>query len=159
MLRSTERSRGTGPRATLKKTPPLPVGRGPVPRYAAIYRQFAGACPPRYAEKNAAPSRRARACPSPCCALPNVRGGNPLGCACGIRGPPRYGIGRVSSRLRGTGSFRSVGPLMSIEKCASPYQGPSDLNNVYSVASRPGGLSYGEASRPGGLSYREGIEI
>ena len=33
---------------------------------------------------------------------------------------------------------------MSIEKRASPYQGPSDLNKVYSVASRPGGLSYGE---------------
>ena len=32
---------------------------------------------------------------------------------------------------------------MSIEKRASPYQGPSDLNKVYSVvASRPGGLSY-----------------
>ena len=32
--------------------------------------------------------RRARACLSPCC----DRGGNPLGCACGIRGPPRYGL-------------------------------------------------------------------
>ena len=31
---------------------------------------------------------------------------------------------------------------MSIETCAAPYQGPSDLNKVYSVASRPGGLSY-----------------
>ena len=35
--------------------------------------------------------RRARACPSPCLAQSNDRGGNPLGCACGIRGPPRYG--------------------------------------------------------------------
>ena len=31
---------------------------------------------------------------------------------------------------------------MSIEKRAAPYQGPSDLNKVYSIASRPGGLSY-----------------
>ena len=47
--------------------------------------------------------RRARACPSPCTGRRNglgrrvvfarvdARGGNPLGCACGIRGPPRYG--------------------------------------------------------------------
>ena len=55
---------------------------------------------------------------------------------------------------------------MSIEKRAAPYQGPSDLNKGYSVASRPGGLSYAAdtpdrdaeiavASRPGGLSYRD----
>ena len=31
-----------GPRATIKKTPPLHVGRGPVPRRAAVYRTFAG---------------------------------------------------------------------------------------------------------------------
>ena len=31
---------------------------------------------------------RAGACPSPCVGLPNVLGGNPLGCACGnLRGP------------------------------------------------------------------------
>ena len=37
--------------------------------------------------------RRARACPSPAFmhAHSNDRGGNPLGCACGIRGPPRSG--------------------------------------------------------------------
>ena len=32
--RTIQRSRGTGPRATVKKTPPLHVGRGPVPRRA-----------------------------------------------------------------------------------------------------------------------------
>ena len=46
---------------------------------------------PRATGKNAFPHRRARACPSPGLAQPNDRGGNPLGCACGIRGPPRYG--------------------------------------------------------------------
>ena len=35
---------------------------------------------------------------------------------------------------------------MSIEKRAAPYQGPSDLNKGYSVASRLGGLSYGSPS-------------
>ena len=29
-------SRGTGPRATVKKSVPLTVGRGPVPRHASI---------------------------------------------------------------------------------------------------------------------------
>ena len=42
MLRSTERSRGTGPRATVLRTLPGPVGRGPVPRHAAVYRKLAG---------------------------------------------------------------------------------------------------------------------
>ena len=64
-----------------QKRPRMLVGRGPVPRHAAI----AGDRPPRYGEKTPL-HRRARACPSPC----SDRGGNPLGCACGIRGPPRY---------------------------------------------------------------------
>ena len=62
MLRSTQRSRGTGPRATIKITPsraptiagdrpprygcggrlPFTVGRGPVPRHASVYRTLAG---------------------------------------------------------------------------------------------------------------------
>ena len=46
-----ERSRGTGPRATGKKTPPLHVGRGPVPRHAWDARTIAGDRPPRYGEK------------------------------------------------------------------------------------------------------------
>ena len=64
MPRAPQRSRGTGPRATGKRSV----------------------------------NRRARACPSPC----NDRGGNPLGCACGIRGPPRYG--------KKTGSFAGDRP-------------------------------------------------
>ena len=109
---------------------PFIVGRGPVPRHASGYPTFAGDRPPRYGTgrvssrsrgtgpratvsdvflgSSTAPHRRARACPSPCCDLPEVRGGNPLGCACGIRGPPRYGIGRVSSRSRGTGPRATV---------------------------------------------------
>ena len=59
-----------------KKTPRITVGRGPVPRHAAI----AGDRPPRYGNRNGSFLRRARACPSPCSdrggqALPNYRGG------------------------------------------------------------------------------------
>ena len=86
-----------------KKRLSFTVGRGPVPRHAAI----AGDRPPRYGKKGVSeiaqrrggqapalrypepppPYRRAGACPSPC----SDRGGNPLGCAYGIRGPSRYG--------------------------------------------------------------------
>ena len=68
--------------------------RGKPARHAAI----AGDRPPRYGIQRGPFSRRARACPSPCC----DRGGNPLGCASGIRGPPRYGIqrGPFSRRAR-----------------------------------------------------------
>ena len=61
--------------------------------------------------------RRARACPSPSSAHSTARGGNPLGCAYGIRGPPRYGekngtlslaIVRVIQRSRGTGPRATV---------------------------------------------------
>ena len=53
MLRSTRRSRGTGPRATVSgtvtiKNAPFTVGRGPVPRHATI----AGDRPPRYGACN-----------------------------------------------------------------------------------------------------------
>ena len=64
-----------------KKRHPLPVGRGPVPRQASIYRIIAGDRPPRYGNgrvswmKNAASPRRARACPSPGLGLSNNRGG------------------------------------------------------------------------------------
>ena len=79
-FKSREVSRGTGPRATVKKRPPRyekkrrprTVGRGPVPRRASIGRETALVCV-RFSR---------RSCD---------RGGNPLGCACGIRGPPRYG--------------------------------------------------------------------
>ena len=122
MLRSIERSRGTGPRATVAGTASLTVGRGPVPRHAPIAEEtrsdarmetseglratgpktIAGDRPPRDGIRNGLGHRRARACPSPC----TDRGGNPLGCAYGnLRGPratrpktiagacpPRYGI-------------------------------------------------------------------
>ena len=91
---SRGRSRGTGPRATVKKTPPpssaiagdrpprygeknalFTVGRGPVPRHRRRNLTFAGDRPPRYGEKNGTPHRRARACPSPSSAQSNARGG------------------------------------------------------------------------------------
>ena len=68
-------------RGSSSKNAPFRVGRGPVPRHAAIYRKFAGDRPPRYgngrgsSSKNVPLPRRARACPSPCCGLPEVRGG------------------------------------------------------------------------------------
>ena len=55
------------------------VGRGPVPRHASV--EETALVGVRF-------SRRS-----------NDRGGNPLGCACGIRGPPRYGM---QGRLRFT---------------------------------------------------------
>ena len=79
-----ERSRGTGPRATVKKRPPLTVGRGPVPRHAAVVTatlrglwaagvcrsdgEIAGDRPPRYDKKRfpflvgLGPSHATRAC-------------------------------------------------------------------------------------------------
>ena len=52
--RSDARVASEGPRATVtggflgRKTVPFPVGRGPVPRRASVYRTFAGDRPPRY---------------------------------------------------------------------------------------------------------------
>ena len=83
-------SRGTGPRATVKETALITVGRGPVPRHAWVCRSragteknapftvgrgpvprqasrnptFAGACPPRYGKKTALHRTRARPCSS-----------------------------------------------------------------------------------------------
>ena len=42
------RSRGTGPRATGEKMFRATVGRGPVPRHAAVYRNLARDRPSRY---------------------------------------------------------------------------------------------------------------
>ncbi len=41
-FRALRRSRGTGPRATVKKLHSLTVGRGPVPRHAPVYQKLAG---------------------------------------------------------------------------------------------------------------------
>ena len=90
MLRSTGNSRGTGPRTTglcslrspdrkrprtALRTPLFTVGRGPVPRRALGTREIAGDRPPPYGIQNRLSYRRARACPSPCCDLPETRGG------------------------------------------------------------------------------------
>ena len=47
IARAIQRARGTGPRATIK-TPPLTVGRGPVPRHRSRNPTRAGDGPPRY---------------------------------------------------------------------------------------------------------------
>ena len=86
--RTKKNARGTGPRATKPKTiagdrpprygiqnRPLTVGRGTGPRHAAVYRKIAGDRPTRYGIQNGSSYRRARACPSPCCGLPENRGG------------------------------------------------------------------------------------
>ena len=90
------------PRYDKKRHPPphrRAVGK-PVPRHRSRHPTLAGETRSdargasegaRATIKNAPLHRRARACPSPCLAASNARGGNPLGCACGIRGPPRYG--------------------------------------------------------------------
>ena len=101
-----QRSRGTGPRPTVKK------------RFPAT---LAGDRPPPYDGKNASAHRRARACPSPCLAQPNHRGGNPPGCAYGIRGPPHYG--KIKTRAR---AYRNT----------SKYETPS-LNQPHSVVPLP----------------------
>ena len=54
--RTKKNARRTGPRATKPKT-------------------IAGDRPPRYGIQNRPSYRRARACPSPCCGLPENRGG------------------------------------------------------------------------------------
>ena len=73
--RNLKRSRGTGPRATKPRTASLIVGRGPVPRQRSVSPTIAGDRPPRYGTQNGPSYRRARACPSPCCGLPENRGG------------------------------------------------------------------------------------
>ena len=103
------RSRGTGPRATVSGTVPFTVGRGFVPRRAPIAGKPARirGGPRGHALRSLKRSRgtgpRATVSgtasltvgrgPVPRRALGHARdrGGNPLGCACGIRGPPRYG--------------------------------------------------------------------
>ena len=97
LLAEIERSRGLVPRLLHVH---FFVGRGPVPRHA----------------KTALPHRRARACPSPC----NDRGGNPLGCAYGIRGP------------RATGKN---GPLhRRARACPSPGSGLTKIHSLTLVS-------------------------
>ena len=120
MSRGTERSRGTGPRATilarqrsrgtgpratmkitssLKNATPLRRARACPSPCLGLPNDRGGQAPALRLWRPSPFHRRARACPSPCCGLPNDRGGNPLGCACGIRGPPRYGKETVSGSI------------------------------------------------------------
>ena len=120
--------------------------------------------PPRYGGKNAAPSRRARACPSPCCCLPDIRGGNPLACACGIRGPratmkktPPLHVGR-GPVPRHAAVYRKLA-----RACPSPYGigkavGPSDVREGQALALR-GRVTHRdrEVSPTGGSRDRERV--
>ena len=81
-LRSPDRKRPRRPQHA-----PLYRRARACPSLCCVNRKIAGDRPPRYGSQNDLAYRRARACPSPC----NEREGNPLGCASGIRGPPRYG--------------------------------------------------------------------
>ena len=124
-----ERSRGTGPRATVKNNVPLTVGRGPVPRRASIGKTALvgvrflrescarGGQAPALRLKKRAAARRARACPSPCLGREGKR---PLSACVFCAGralagdrPPRYGPGRVFLSMRRAGSgapeLRSLG--------------------------------------------------
>ena len=93
-----ERRGGQAPALRFARPPRFTVGRGPVPRQAIGYMRDRGGQAPALREKTTR-HRRARACPSPSSASSNARGGNPLGCACGIRGPPRYGTIKTGRSL------------------------------------------------------------
>ena len=65
-----QRARGTGPRATVKKTPGLTVGRGPVPRHAWVHERARGTgpratkkTPPFTVGRGPVPRQRSRARP------------------------------------------------------------------------------------------------
>ena len=110
--RSLKRSRGTGPRATVRRTARFPVGRGPVPRHATIAREtrsepetIAGDRPPRYGIQNR-PFCRSRSPDLDPIAIrrsqttEGARGTGPALRArkkkCAGDRPPRYGIRNVS---------------------------------------------------------------
>ena len=94
--------------------------------------------PPRYGRRKSPFHRRARACPSPCLELHGKRpglacgfragrtiaGGNPLGCADGIRGPPRYEKKTILEPSRGTGPRATMKKNASLSRraraCPSP---------------------------------------
>ena len=136
--RSLKRSRGTGPRATVPRTPPFTVGRGPVPRHAPISgetlsdarmetfedphapgpKTIARDRPPRYGIQHAPPLyRRARACPSPCCVNRKIAGDR----------PSRYRPGRKNARETGPRATvieksRGTGPRATFISFSSPHQ-------------------------------------
>ena len=105
---SREHSRGTGPRATVKKSVPFTVGRGPVPRRASVEETAlasvrflrgssdrGGQAPALRFSRPPPFHRRARACPSPCLDRHGKRRWLAFGFRVGrtIAGdrPPRYG--------------------------------------------------------------------
>ena len=120
------RSRGTGPRATKKKRRFLTVGRGPVPRHAAI----AGDRPPRYGRCGVCSSplwgRIWRACAVRDLAIPDYRGGvSP----CFIRTAPVRDLAipnyRVGLRSRGTGPRATVVVACAHHRCGAGSPEPA----------------------------------
>ena len=113
---------------------PSPYGAG------AFFYRSAGACPPRALDSSCASDGE----------------GNPLGCACGIRGPSPYGAGGgVFYRSAGacpprSPSSRCVSPSVVCDRLITNGSGSGDPD----LQSGPDAL----ASRPGGLSYQKGIE-
>ena len=100
---SDARMASEGPRDT-KKNVPLPVGRGPVPRRASVGET---------ALAGVQFSRRS-----------GTRGGNPLACAYGRRGPPRCGPGR------GFPLHVPFGSRCSRTTVSSPYNLANLVNRV-----------------------------
>ena len=120
IVRALQRSRGTGPRATIKITPAFhrrAVGN-PVPRHRPRTPTLAGACPPRYDEKTPSlhvgrgPVPRHRSCARPC------RAGSP--------DPDLFGAGTPE--------------LQRWAQCLPAYQ--DQEVSPTRKKSRPGGLSY-----------------
>ena len=83
--------------------------------------------------------RRARACPSPALGITRDHGGNPLGCADGIRGPPRYGIrnGLAYRRARACPSPSCMNREIA-RACPSPYRpGTKNARGTAPRATKP----------------------
>ena len=88
----------------LPRTPHVTVARGPVPRDCPVDRSMARDRPSPYDEGVAFFNRSAGACPPRLSGGPQHGEGNPLGCACGIRGPSPY--------VKGAAFFyRIAGPI------------------------------------------------
>ena len=107
------------------------VARGPVPRDRCMARDR----PSPYVKRRRFFHRSAGACPPR-----SLHGeGNPLGCACGIRGPSPYDEGGLSAAAAPAGA-----PPYCIETGRSllPHRDREVSPTGTSLASRPGGLSY-----------------
>ena len=84
--------------------------------------------------------------------------GNPLACACGMRGPSPYVKERRFFIVAGT-CHRDIGRFRKHPQITlSGYRSERTSVAMDKGKSRPGGLAYRDASRPGGLAYPEDVE-